>query len=88
MGSAEHGVGLQDDIDVPLALEAVQQLVLAKVGERQIRWVGGWDTVSSTMHGWSGLSRQRCEEDRVAEPGREGSEEIRCRKEVMHSGEM
>ena len=46
------------------------------------------ETVSSTIEGCSGLSRQRWEDERVGEPWREGSEEMRWRKEVRHSGEM
>jgi hypothetical protein len=35
-----------------------------------------------------GVSRQRCEEVSVLEPGGEGRELMRCRKEVRHNGEM
>ena len=49
---------------------------------------GVGETESSTMVGCVGVSRQRWEEERVGEPGRVGSEEIRWRKEVRQRGEM
>lgn len=37
----QHAVTLQDHVDVPLALEAVQQLMFPQVGQGDVRRVGG-----------------------------------------------
>lgn len=55
-----------------------------------MRYVGSGAglNASSTMEGCKGLSRQRWLLVRVLEPGGEGSEEMRWRKEVRQRGEM
>jgi hypothetical protein len=37
----ENGVGLQDYVDVPFALETVEEFMFAEVGECEVGWVGG-----------------------------------------------
>lgn len=55
-----------------------------------MRYVGSGvgETESSTIEGCSGLSRHRWEEVRKSEPDRMGSDWMRWRKDVRHSGEM
>jgi len=55
-----------------------------------VRYVGSGvgEKVSSTTEGCVGLLRQRWEEERLEEPDLVGREDIRCRNEVRHRGEM
>ncbi len=48
-----RGIRLQDDVDVPLALEAIDLLVLPQVRERRMPGTArGGERVSSTTSGW------------------------------------